>query len=244
MIRNLVYNTDPFLLHYPTLNSDAERNKINLIWEQTVRRKLKQCLLPQDITLVTWNSKDQGFLETQLNEYGIKYICLGKNLEWTANRLKPLSLLNYIDNIKTKYIMGLDCYDVFIVRDFSNILNEFHSYDKKLLFNSTYCVWPSNEEDQKKENAKIESKHYFRYFNSGMFLGETDFVKNVFENIDWFQKSGSNSWVFDYSDQYLLRKAYHVNESIGLDYLCRVFQLNKKEKRNLTGSLGFHEVTK
>ena len=58
-----------------------------------------------------------------------------------------------------------------------------------------------------------------------MFLGETDFVKNVFENIDWFQKSGSNSWVFDYSDQYLLRKAYHVNESIGLDYLCRVFQI-------------------
>lgn len=216
-IHNKKYNTFPLIAHNPS--SEVAQYPI---WGklQEIKNKKNYCEMPQDLTIVTWNNlQNKGILEQQLENLNISYVCLGKGLEWTSNRLKPKLLIEEIKNIKTTYLLALDCFDVLITDHLIDIINRFKQKNTKLLFNATCHVWPDVSEHRAIE-SKICNNGPFQFFNSGCFIGETNYI-------NWFL----NQIVFDdlkhdYSDQYLLRQLYHkYYPEVQIDWDCQIFQI-------------------
>jgi hypothetical protein len=212
LIKNNKYNTFPLIAHNPYIEIDS------LLWDELIKKNLKKCQKPHDLTIVTWNNQEtKGMLQIQLESLNIDYICLGKGIKWETNRNKPKLLLEYIKNIKTNYILGLDCYDVIIIGNIFNIIEKFKKFKCKLLFNSTGTVFPPDEGCEFIEKSRCEGP--FCFFNSGAFLGETDFIESVFSNLNL----SDPSWPF--SDQFILRKKYYsLFPQIKIDSMCEIFQ--------------------
>lgn len=218
MLINKKYNTKPLLIHNP-LESDS--NGGDVIWSEISCAKF--CSIPNNLTVVTWNSKsEESLLEKQLNGYKIKFINLAKNLNWTSNRLKPLTFLQA--EIQTDYVLGLDAYDVFIIRDLCSIIDKFQKYKCEALFNATTTIYPICSQHKLIEEKIAEPP--FQFFNSGMFVGNTKYIKNVFRKIDWNDNREQQS------DQFLIRQVYHKDSNIKLDYRCEIFQIGFMNKPN------------
>jgi hypothetical protein len=212
LIKNIKYNTFPCVAHNPFTES-------NYMWDELNKNQIKKCIKPDDLTIITWNNKiKKGLLEIQLDNLNIDYICLGKGAKWDTNRNKIKFLLEYIDNIKTSYILCLDCYDVIVTANISTIIEKFKHLKCNLLFNATGVAFPPDK--NYKIIQKIICKEPFCFLNSGAFLGETKFIKSVYSDLDL------NDPHWPISDQFLLRKSYlHLYPKIQIDWKCTIFQI-------------------
>jgi hypothetical protein len=223
LIKNNKYNTFPIIAHNPYIEINS------LLWDELIKTNLKKCQKPHDLTIVTWNNQEtKGMLQIQLESLNIDYICLGKGIKWETNRNKPKLLLEYIKNIKTNYILGLDCYDVMIIGNIFNIIEKFKKFKCNLLFNSTGTVFPPDEGCEFIEKSRCEGP--FCFFNTGAFLGETNFIESTFSKLDFSNKD----WI--HSDQFIIRKLYHsLYPQIQIDSMCEIFQIMNlfKDKYNI-----------
>jgi len=214
ILHNFYYNTFPLITHNPfTHLKDCN------LWNKIIKIPIKIINLHPDVTIVTWNSgKKKGMLELQLDKYKIKHICFGKDFEWKTNREKQKLLIKNFNLIKTKYILGMDCFDVFINYDLINLICKFKNKNAKLIYNATGTVYPYSD-----FNKKIESELCpppFCYFNSGLFFGESEYLMHILSLIDWNDKE------YFYSDQHLIRKMYHrFYPDVQIDWNCEIFQI-------------------
>jgi hypothetical protein len=191
----------------------------NILWNALIKKKLNNCSIPEDLTVVTWNNKKRiSGLEAQLNKFQIPHVVLGKeNSFWASNRIKPKTLLKH--NFSTKYVLAMDAFDVMIIRDLSNIIDDFKNFNAKILFNATSTIWPEVEEHGKIEESL--ANYPFAFFNSGVFIGEIEYIKEVFSEIPYSKKE------YPYSDQYLIRQEYHKRyPEIQIDWQCKIFQVS------------------
>lgn len=213
-IHNHYYNTYPLIIHNPFEGwNDCK------LWDRVVICNFGKITIPENLTLVTWNnSQELGLIEKQLKRNKINYLSLGKDVEWSTNRMKPLLLIDNFHLIKTKYILCMDCFDVFIVGDLKNILDRFLKKNAKVLFNATGSIYPNDPSDKKIEDKMCPPP--FRYFNSGLFIGEANYIENMLTSIDWDCKQQH------YSDQFLMRKKYHdCHPDVQIDWNCEIFQI-------------------
>ncbi len=221
---NYYYNTSPLIVHNPLMDIEGAWP----LWHQIITDPLpNKCVKPEDLTIVTWNNSEyESLLEKQLKSLNISFICLGKGIQWTSNRLKPLTLLENKDKLNTKYVLGLDAFDVVIVDTLQNIISKFKDTKSKLLYNATATVYPDVKEHQIIEEKLCQGP--FRYFNSGMFIGETDYLISVLNSIDYKEKLHVKS------DQYLIRGLYHkFYPDIQIDWSCKIFQIMFMKEANL-----------
>lgn len=243
MIYNSYYNTFPCIVH---CHYEEKYNK--LLWKKIKNIKIKTNI-PEDVTIVTWNNGLQKrLIELQLDELKINYITLGKNVKevkyllnkyelnvhkptWN-NRIKLILLLRNIEKIKTNYILGLDCFDTFIVNDLSNIVEKFKKKNTKLLFNASNEFHPPNNKDEQIENQMASGP--FSYFNGGVFFGLKNYICETFSDVNW----DLENWKC--SEQYLIRKKYHLEfPNIQIDWSCDLFQIVSMACGNINNYVQF-----
>jgi hypothetical protein len=123
--------------------------------------------------------ENKSILECSLEYLGIHdlVILTDDRLPW-RNTFKIEMINQYLDKCQTKYILYCDAIDVIFINSPENALNIFKNANCKMLFMSSqstdgYTCMPDVYEWAKLLNAS-------QFLNSGVWIGETQFVKQVF----------------------------------------------------------------
>lgn len=145
---------------------------------------------PSDITiLLIHNYNKESLMEKSLRYVGIKNFIVLKikfNGAW-FNTLKLIELKNYLDSnsCQTKYIFYCDSCDAVLRDDPEKAINHLEEEKCDLLMSSTkfsggYECMP----EVKKWADQIASKsgYAFRYLNSGVYFGKTEFLREVVDS--------------------------------------------------------------
>lgn len=153
---------------------------------------------PDDLTIVTCRNEGTlsdriiphlaGYEEVSILESNLKYLGVDltvlrdDRLPW-RNTFKFEMIHNYLSSgeCKTEYFMCCDAIDVIFQRDPQEVIDIFESFDCECLFMSTHSVdGYSCMEEVKNLVDKINSGNG-RYLNSGVYIGKTSFVKEMFD---------------------------------------------------------------
>lgn len=230
LIFNKEHKTNPVIIHNPC--SDIRES---VLWSSLTNEHVnlkKNITLPKDLTIVTWNNKHNSLLEQQLKKLNINYLNLVEvGIDWFSNRIKIHSFIEGFDKIKTKYVLGLDSFDVIIVGELENILEKFKNFNCNLLFNATNFNYPNYATHL---NTPEENKNqYFKYLNSGCFIGEKNFIKSVFSECLFLPEELKSQ--YPQSDQFLLKFLYFDKyPNIRIDSCCEIFQIITIEETEKT----------
>lgn len=217
-VHNKKYDTYPCMIHNPFSDLyDCD------LWNQIYgasNAPIPKKWIPEDTTIITWNNRSEsGCFQSQLQASGIDHVILGKGLSWSTNRLKPKTFIEHMYSIKTKYILAADCFDVLIVGDLNKLIDQLQSSQSKMIFNATGVVYPHDKAQRDTERMMCADEP-FRYFNSGIFIGESAFVRKMYSLLDLDDENNLSS------DQYLLRKLYHAyHPEMKIDSKCEIFQV-------------------
>lgn len=227
-----IYNKKAIVFHFPGIDIP---NKY--LWKKLLKlnNKNKNKLNLKEATIITWSNKNNQPLEECLNNFGINYTKLGTEVvDW--KNIDKIKLTNkHINEIKTKYVIGLDCCDVLVLKDPNIIIEKFKKFNCKMLFNSQMTCYPKIDMNGKIydfvnfENEINKNKYKNCYLNSGAWIGETEFCKTFFnkcEEIIKFNNFNKKEIYWKISDQAYIRKAFMLFEKeIKLDYKNEIFQV-------------------
>jgi hypothetical protein len=230
MIKNILYNTYPLILHAPGKNQRSSNNK----WHKLVEKCLEN-LIPtvdcSDLTIITWNNKNKGLFEESLDLLKLNYKVLGKGIEDWNNILKMSLAKEALSNIETKWTMGVDSFDAMLLGSPNVVLENFKKKKCKLLFNANTVSFPKNKEWNEFEKRKYGDVRY-GFVNAGAWIGETKFCRDFFEDV-------LND--LEVNEKAILEVAHHLRnqeqpqikyqifkkniQGIGVDSDCSIFQL-------------------
>ena len=164
----------------------------NMVFNNIHKNKF---ITPKDLTIVTCRNlgtmEDRiidslsGYEHKSILECNLEYLGINDLVVLTDNRLpwrntfKIEMIYNYIQSGKctTKYIMYCDAIDVIFIDDPNRVIDIFKAHECKMLFMSTpakhgYALMPQIKQWADKLST--------RYLNSGVWIGETNFVYDVF----------------------------------------------------------------
>ena len=230
-ICNIVFRTNPVIIHY---NGYAKANISEHHYFDTMQRRFfsepsRNIGSVKDLTIVTWNSfQNKSLVERSLEHLGVPHLVLGKdaaNKPWN-HFYKIETLLGAIGSISTKYILGLDAFDVMVLDDPAKVVERFErSFKCDLLYNASVYEWPKDYHTRQfEENA---SRTAFRYLNGGIFIGNTEYIKYV---LDMAVKLRKEMQV-ELTEQPLLRILYRLlYPRVQIDSRCAIFQTLKGVK--------------
>jgi hypothetical protein len=134
---------------------------------------------------------------------------LGRGVEWKCFGTKLAILRDFINNSTEDIILYTDARDVVYFSDDKPILEEFLKMDCKILFGADTNLFPN------KELVHGDPSKKYRYLNSGLFIGYTKHLRELFNSIEL---------VDGMDDQEALQKKYIEGAPITLDTECRIFQ--------------------
>ncbi len=159
----------------------------------------KSFLKPDDLTIVTCRNKgtmedriishlkgfeDISILENNLDYLGIEdlVVLTDDRLPW-RNTFKFELIYNYLKSNKytTKYFMCCDAIDVIFIDEPQKVIDIFESFNCDALFMSTHSTDGYNCMPEVKKFVDETIKSNGRYLNSGVYIGKTDFIKEIFE---------------------------------------------------------------
>jgi hypothetical protein len=225
----LKYIASPIVVHFPGFNLPNSKK-----WFDLLNSKYAKSFNLEDATIITWNNKAKGPLEKSLDKMGIEYTVLGKDIGKWNNVFKILLTNKALENVSTKYVIGLDSCDVIVLDDPNKIIGRFKKMNCRMLFNSqSYCYPRLNKSGQPHDFVEFENSinqgYDNCYLNAGAWVGETEFckeffgrAKNTFDNND-FDK-GEVYWGI--SEQAYVRKTFMCfAEQVKLDYQEEIFQV-------------------
>lgn len=244
MIFNYLYKTKPSIIHSPGICPFFDDLvKINL------NSKIKQENITKELTIITWNNNDnESILEKSLKLFNIKPIVVGKDIKNWKNTDK-IRLTNLVlKKIKTKFVMGLDAFDVIVLKNPSCILNKFLKMNIKILFNASVASYPKIDSLLNFEESKYNS--IYNHLNAGAWIGHTESVIDFWKlvgSIDIENKAckiiNENNFNKKYINSEQLRVKLAFQDCFPLatiDQYCNIFQclnfpeLYKNEKLKYT----------
>ena len=152
---------------------------------------------PDNLTIVTCRNEGSmseriiphlaGYENVSILESNLKYLGIDltvlrdDRLPW-RNTFKFEMLHNYLNSgeCTTEYFMCCDAIDVIFVDDPQRVIDIFKSFECDALFMSTHSRDGYNCMPEVKEWADaVNTKS--RYLNSGVYIGKTSFVKEMFD---------------------------------------------------------------
>jgi len=154
--------------------------------------------LPDDLTIVTCRNEgsmedriiphllgydDVSILESNLDYLGIDLVVLkDSRLPW-RNTFKFEMIRNYLNSGKcvTEYFMCCDAIDVIFQDDPQTVIDIFESSDCDCLFMSTHSLDGYSCMPEVKRFVDEINGNNGRYLNSGIYIGKTSFVKEMFD---------------------------------------------------------------
>ncbi len=186
-----------------TINTPVihDRHIVKNVFDQIIKSKTYKDAFnkPDNLTIVTVRNEgtmedriipslkgyeDKSILETNLEYLGIKPLTIltDSRLPW-RNTFKFEIILDYLNSGKcdTEYFMFCDAIDVIFVDDPQKVINIFKSFKCDALFMSTHSTdgYSCMPEVKKFVDETIKSGR--RYLNSGVYIGKTSFIKEIFE---------------------------------------------------------------
>lgn len=186
------------------------------------------------------NNKGFKILLKSINQHKINYKVLGLDDIWSGGDMEKgagggqkINLLknelitwNYND-LQNTIVLFTDAYDVLICGNMQTILNsyfnaieEYKQFDK-VMFSGEKICWP----DESLINMYPNSNEYFRFLNSGSFIGTAYNILEIIEN---------SSVKNNQDDQLYYTKYFIFNpEKIFIDYHCILFQTFNEELDHL-----------
>ncbi len=153
---------------------------------------------PKNLTIVTCRNEGSledriiphlsGYEETSILERNMEYLGLDlvvltdARLPW-RNTFKFEMIHNYLNSGKctTEYFMCLDAIDVIFVEEPQKVIDIFHTFECDALFMSTQSLDGYNCMPEVKRWADRINEGRMRYLNSGVYIGKTSFVKEMFD---------------------------------------------------------------
>jgi hypothetical protein len=233
-IKNMIkmYNKKAVIFHFPGIDIS---NKY--LWNKLIKisNKNKFNFNIKEATIITWSNQENQPLEKCLNNMNICYKKLGTEIKDWNNITKITLTKNYLEKIKTKYVIGLDCCDVLILKNPNIIIEKFKKNNCKMLFNSQCICYPKNDINGKPydfvdfENRINKNKYKNCYLNAGCWVAETDFCKEFYNKCEYILKNNNlnkKEIYWKISDQAYIRKAFmSFEKEIKLDYKNEIFQV-------------------
>ena len=208
------------IVHFQGSSSVAFDTFLKDLWN----RQLKS--VPEDLTIISiWTDSNKCVLYQQLQKNNIPIInCYIPTEESWTNPYKIKCILNQLKNIKTKYTLILDGYDV-VINNFDNLILKFKTFNAGIVFNASKNNYPGYYEDapMKQHSSK------FRYLNAGCCIGYTDKLIEFYELVNkQYESEPTNKWN---SEQLIVRKVFkdYCNYTddynlVKLDTECSIFQ--------------------
>lgn len=230
MFRNAFFNTRPCVLHNPSEN-DLWDVIVNMFF-QTCRKKIK---LRDDLSIVTWNNKlEISLIERSLDHLGLSCKVLGKGVNPWNNTLKIKLIRDFLPRVNTKFVMGIDAFDVIVMRDPGEAVNLLGFYGADMVFNATCGIACSSK--RLVDFCDEEFAGYpMRHLNAGAWVARTDFCREFFNEVDGItyddiQKedysTGSPLGSFSKSEQLRIKLVFeNFYPKVTIDYCCKVFQI-------------------
>lgn len=178
MIINKIYKTHPDIVHCPRYSQKS-------LWKFIVKKynPSKEDNI-EDLAIITWNNKESSILEKCLDSKNLNYFSLGKKQKKWNNFLKFDFTLDFLKKNNFKYVLAMDSFDVIVVGKIKNVFDKFLVSNKKIIFNGEKKFYPdlniSYFIDCKKFQEETEI-FYFKFLNSGVWIGERNFCIDFFE---------------------------------------------------------------
>jgi hypothetical protein len=231
---NKLQKSFPIIAHGP---GPQGKKPIQQIAEEVLNEKnLPIFEMPKDLTIITWNnSNNKGMLEKNLDLLGLDYAVL-KKTNW-KNIDKIHLVAKFLCEVKTKYVMGLDAFDVVVLGNLREALRIFKSQDCKMLFNAAFYSYP-NIINFKKDEKETFKGGAFKYLNAGAWIGETEFCKSFFNKVSDNTVSRKKEMMLkcanfprdivsaiSWSEQFHIRHELSNFKEIGIDVNCLIFQI-------------------
>lgn len=221
MIFNKITQTHPFLAHGP-----GKKNFLPL-WDDLIELRrlfpLKQ-KSPHNLTVVTFNN-GEGFDEKPLGllEEFLESTVLGAGVKNWNNVMKIELLSNFLDSVKTNYVLVCDSCDVFVLRNLSDLVTNFQKMNCSAVFNSEKLNWPFDL-PQYIIDFELMLNLNLR-LNAGVWIANTDFAKQILAVCN---KAPPHK----FSEQWYYKHAYfELWPQMKVDYNNFIFQgLNRVDK--------------
>jgi len=153
--------------------------------------------MPEELTIATCRNEGKmtdrlidslqgydevSFLESSLQFLGINSleVLTDARLPW-RNTFKFQMLHDYLNSGKcnTEYFMCCDAIDVIFQDDPQKVIDIFETFDCDMLFMSTNSIDGYNCMSEVFDEVKQINGDNNRYLNSGVYIGRTEFVKEV-----------------------------------------------------------------
>lgn len=182
-IRNYIYNTYPIVFHSPM--------SLPILWEYFRLFRNYQPLLSSkqelnDCMLITWNNKNKRILEKSLNILRCPHTVMGRNItdsQW-RNVVKIQLTNEFLENVDTKYVMGVDAFDALFIKHPNHVIKRFQALNVPMLFNASSMHGLTFQSEQLEWEKSLYPDRVFRYLNAGVWIGETEFVKKFFQRAE------------------------------------------------------------
>tara|TARA_B100000963_G_C22552592_1_gene637478 strand:+ start:355 stop:1095 length:741 start_codon:yes stop_codon:yes gene_type:complete len=177
-----------------------DRHHVKRIFEGMVKNGINKNAFtkPDNLTLVTCRNKgtmedriipslsgyeNKSILESNLEHLGINglVVLTDDRLPW-RNTFKFELILNYLKSGKctTEYFMYCDAIDVIFLDKPNRVIEIFESFNCDALFMSTNSIDGYNCMPKVKSLVDNINKGNNRYLNSGVYIGKTKFIKEIF----------------------------------------------------------------
>jgi len=211
-------------------------------WDRIKKEKAGAVIKkPDDLTIITChNYSEPPLFEQSLKFFGIQdYVVLNESFKgpW-HHSLKLEWMLKYLKSGRciTEFLLFCDARDSVICGDLEQVIHFFKLLsDCDLLFNSTmahYGIYYANRDVWLQ--TQVITKKKGRYLNSGVYIGRSDYITEIFEKAVTlvkaaepisFSPEGEKNYI--YQDQDILRLMYPVlYPRIDIDYWNDIFYRN------------------
>lgn len=178
-----------------------DRHHVKRIYEGMVKNGINKNAFtkPDNLTLVTCRNEgtmedriipslrgyeETSILESNLQHLGIEglVVLTDTRLPW-RNTFKFELILNYLRSGKcnTEYFMYCDAIDVIFLDHPKKVISIFESFNCDALFMSSNSTDGYNCMPEIKSLADGYNRGNNRYLNSGVYIGKTEFIKEIFE---------------------------------------------------------------
>lgn len=236
MIENTLFNTKPVIVHSPGTSDQFRKIQLQATHAGKAPRS--------DVTIITWNSRSSlGVFQKSCAMYNIPLVVLGAGIKLWQHPMKIDLTIHFLEECETKYVMGIDCYDVIVVGDLEAVIEEYKQRDCHILFNATvgrypfhypylaHRAYPYNQHlahydhlENVISKKQVPETSIFRYLNAGVWVGETKLCLDFFR-LAADQNSIAEEIALRRSEQARVKLAYFTApEHVALDWSCQVFQ--------------------
>ncbi len=176
------------------------------------------------IVALATDEKHPGFVDSLKPSciyHGLQLLTINSTQNYLSHKMKDLLLLEYIKKSGiNEIILFTDAYDTMFLADEQEIINKFQRFKSPLVFSAEINCWPDTK--LVKLYPPGTDGHFFKYLNSGGFIGESQYIRELIEK--YYGDNQIDHLVYKWSNQYVWNQIYlKEQDNIKLDHKGEIF---------------------